>query len=124
MTATKTRKPLTEAKEEKAPVLLTELTEKAVLTALGKPSDFHSIGVHRHDSSRCRVNVRRAMNKEAATAYFRANGVEKAEAEKMIDQIDHTIARTIVLITDSFYLRTNFDGSLRSDNKPIERKYK
>lgn len=124
MTATKTRKPLTEAKEEKTPVLLTELTERAIIAALGKPSDFHSISVHRYDSSRCRVNVRRAMNKEAAAAYFRANGVERAESEKMIGQIDHSIAKTIVLITDSFYLRTNFDGSLRSDNKPIERKYK
>jgi hypothetical protein len=33
------------------------------------------------------------------------------------------MCKTIVLITDSFYLKTNYDGSLRSDNPLIEKKY-
>ena len=122
MTATKPRKQVAE-KEEKPVVLLTKITEQEILVRLGKPADLCSVDVHRYDASRCRVNVRRELTKEAALEHFRVTGVKSADAMKMAANADHSFAKTLTLITDSFYLRTNYDGSLRSDNEPIVRKY-
>jgi hypothetical protein len=121
MAATKTRKPLEKEEEKKPVVLPTILTEQGVLAYLGKPTDLHSVEVHRYDTMRCRVNVRRELTKTAAETYFKSR--RSADYKKIVDGIDCTMNKTIVLITDSFYLKTNYDGSLRSDNLPIERKY-
>jgi hypothetical protein len=109
-------------KEEKPIPLDTKLVEEEVLIRLGRPQDLHSISVHRYDSSRCRVNVRRDLNKVAAEAY-REQKFSKSDIAKFLNQIDCTLTGTVTIITDSFYLRTNYDGSLRSDCEPIERKY-
>ena len=123
MTATKPKKPTPASEPEPPKPLLTELTEKMVIASLGKPTDLRSVSVHRYDSSRCRVNVRRDLTKAAAIEYFRAQRAKEEDYKRIVDGTDHAISRTITVITDSFYLRTNYDGSLRSDNKPIERKY-
>lgn len=122
MTATKPKKQVAE-KEETPEKLPTNVTEQEVLSRLGKPSDLHSVDVHRYDTSRCRVNVKREMNKEAAEAHFRHEKMKKPDIEKMLSGIDHSMTRSITLITDSFYLRTNYDGSIRSDSELIERRY-
>lgn len=123
MTATKPRRASKEAPEEKPVLLPTKITEQEVLAKLGRPLDLRSIDVHRYDTSRCRVNVRREMTKEAALEHFRLEKVKAADADKMVQGVDSSMTKTITLITDSFYLRTNYDGSLRSDSDPIERKY-
>lgn len=122
MTSTKTRKTAKEQKPEK-PALPTKKTEEEVLQRLGKPADLRSIDVHRYDASRCRVNVRREMDREAAEEYYKREGVKAAECKKLLDNIEHSFAKTVTLITDSFYLRTNYDGSIRSDSDFIERRY-
>jgi len=110
--------------EEKPAPLPTKITEQEVLGRLGKPADLRSVDVHRYDTSRCRVNVRREMTKEMALEHFRATGVKNADAVKMAANADHSFAKTITLITDSFYLKTNYDGSIRSDNEEqIKRRY-
>lgn len=122
MTATKPRRTSKDAPEEKPVKLPTKLTEEQVLARLGKPADLHAVDVHRYDTARCRVNVRRAMTKAAAEEYFKQRKVK--DYAKMLEGVDHSIDRTIILITDSFYLRTNYDGSIRSDNtEQIERRY-
>jgi len=122
MTATKPRRTSKDAPEEKPVKLPTRLTEEQVLARLGKPADLHAIDVHRYDTARCRVNVRRAMTKAAAEEYFKQRKVK--DYAKMLEGIDHSMDKTIVLITDSFYLRTNYDGSIRSDNtEQIEKRY-
>ena len=124
MTATKPKKPAPASEQEIPPKpLLTKLTEEAVLARLGRPVDLDSVAVHRYDSSRCRVNVRRKLTKADAIAYFRSKRVSEENYRKTVEGIDHSMDKAIVIITDSFYLRTNYDGSLRSDNEPIERKY-
>jgi hypothetical protein len=120
MTATKPRKQFD--KEEKKPVVLpTKLTEEGVLARLGKPIDLHSVEVHRYDTMRCRVNIRRELDKAAAEAYFKSR--RSVDHKKIVDGIESSMSKTIVLITDSFYLKTNYDGSLRSDNPLIEKRY-
>ena len=123
MTATKSRRATAEKEEKQPAPLPTKITEEEVLAKLGRPSDLRSIDVHRYDTSRCRVNVRREMTKEAALEHFRVTGTRSEDAIKMAGNADHSFAKTLILITDSFYLRTNYDGSLRSDNAPIVRKY-
>lgn len=123
MTATKPRRTKEDKETEETPVLNTKLTEAQILAALGKPADLHRVDVHRYSSARCRVNVWRALNKAAAEEHFRLQGGKKEGYAKMVQGIDHAMARTITIITDSFYLRTNYDGSLHSDNEPIQRKY-
>jgi hypothetical protein len=124
MTATEPRKTTQAAPKPEPPKpLLTELTEKMVIASLGKPADLHSISVHRYDSRRCRVNVRRNLTKAAAIEYFRTQRAKEEDYKRIVDGADHAISRTITVITDSFYLRTNYDGSLSSGNTPIERKY-
>jgi hypothetical protein len=121
MTATKPRKP-TEKAEAKPVVLPTKLTEEQVLARLGRPVDLHAIDVHRHDAARCRVNVRRAMSKAAAEEYFKQRKVK--DHAKMLEGIEHSMDKVLILITDSFYLRTNYDGSIRTDSEEqIERRY-
>jgi hypothetical protein len=120
--ATKSRKSSLE-KEEKPVVLPTKLTEEAVLSRLGKPADLRSIDVYRYDETRCRVNVRRSMDKTAAEAYFCRQKMKKTDYDKMVNDISCSLSNTITLITDSFYLHTNPDGSIRSDSELIERKY-
>lgn len=110
-------------KEEKPVVLPTKLTEEAVLSRLGKPVDLRSIDVFRYDASRCRVNVRREMDKKAAEEYFKLQKTKRGDYLKIVENIGCSMTNTITLITDSFYLRTNYDGSIRSDSEPIERKY-
>jgi hypothetical protein len=122
MTATKPRRTSKDAPEEKPVKLPTKLTEEQVLARLGRPVDLRSIDVHRYDTARCRVNVRRAMTKVAAEEYFKQRKVK--DYAKMLEGIEHSMDRVLVLITDSFYLRTNYDGSIRSDNEEqIERRY-
>jgi hypothetical protein len=122
MTATKSRRTSKDVPEEKPVKLPTKLTEEQVLARLGRPIDLHAIDVHRYDTARCRVNVRRAMNKVAAEEYFKQRKVK--DYAKMLEGVDHSMSGTITLITDSFYLRTNYDGSIRSDNEEqIERRY-
>ena len=96
---------------------------RPMLAKLGKPVDLCSVDVHRYDTSRCRVNVKRSMTKAAAEEHFRLQGVKKIDADRMVHNVEHSISKALTLITDSFYLRTNYDGSLRSDNEPITRKY-
>ena len=120
MAATKSR--FEEKKEEKPVVLPTKLTEDQVLVRLGRPIDLDSVVVHRYDASRCRVNVKRSLTKEAAEEFFRTRHYK--DYKKMIDDIGHSFSSTLVIITDSFYLRTNYDGSIRSDNtEQVERRY-
>ncbi|MFA5766326.1 MAG: hypothetical protein WC919_00185 [Candidatus Paceibacterota bacterium] len=122
MTATKTRRTSKDAPEEKPVKLPTKLTEEQVLAKLGRPVDLRSIDVHRYDTSRCRVNVRRAMTKATAEEYFKQRKVK--DYAKMLEEVEHSMDKVLVLITDSFYLRTNYDGSIRSDNEEqIERRY-
>jgi hypothetical protein len=122
MTTTKSRRTPKDVPEEKPVKLPTELTEKQVLARLGRPIDLHAVDVHRYDTARCRVNVRRAMTKEAAEEYFKQRKVK--DYAKMLEGVDLSMSKTITLITDSFYLRTNYDGSIRSDNEEqIERRY-
>lgn len=124
MTATKPRRTSKDAPEEKPVKLPTKLTEEQVLARLGRPVDLHAVDVHRYDTARCRVNVRRAMTKEAAAEYFRRRGDKQRDTTKMLEGVDHSMSKTITLITDSFYLKTNYDGSIRSDNEEqIERRY-
>jgi hypothetical protein len=122
MAPTKTRRTTKEQKPEK-PALPTKKTEDEVLQRLGKPADLRSVDVHRYDASRCRVNVRREMNKEAAEEHYKEQGVKTAERKKLLDNMEHSFTRTVTLITDSFYLRTNYDGSIRSDSDFIKRRY-
>jgi hypothetical protein len=122
MTATKPRKAFDKKEENKPVVLPTKLTEEQVLARLGKPVDLHAVDVHRYDTARCRVNIRRAMNKAAAEEHFKKCKVK--DYAKMLEGIEHSIDKVLILITDSFYLRTNYDGSIRSDNEEqIERRY-
>jgi lipopolysaccharide biosynthesis protein len=123
MTATRSRRTIKKEPEEKKPSLPTHITEQEVLQRLGKPADLRSVDVHRYDASRCRVNVRREMDKAAAEEYYKEQGVKTTERKKLLDNMEHSFTKTITLITDSFYLRTNYDGSLRKDNKPIQRRY-
>lgn len=122
MTATKPRRTSKDAAEEQPVKLPTKLTEEQVLARLGKPVDLHAVDVHRYDTSRCRVNVRRAMNKAAAEEYFKQRKVK--DYAKMLEGIEHSMDKVLIIITDSFYLRTNYDGSIRSDNtEQIEKRY-
>jgi hypothetical protein len=121
MAATKTRSNKFEEKEEKPVVLPTKLTGDQVLACLGRPIDLASVEVHRYDASRCRVNVKRSLTKETAEEFFRTRHYK--DYQKMIDGIGHSFSNTLIIITDSFYLRTNYDGSLRSDNPAIEKMY-
>ena len=118
-TASKTRKPLVEKEEQPKPLLAT-LTEKAVMAALGKPHDLHSVAVHRYTARHCRVNIRRNLTKDEAAKHLAK--VDRIEREKMLNNIDHSMSGVLTIITDSFYLRTNYDGSLCS-GQIIERKY-
>jgi hypothetical protein len=119
MTAAKSRKS-TEKKEEQP--LPTDITKKDVLARLGKPSDLHSVDVYRYDTMRCRVNVRRDLNKLTAEEYFRSQRIKDGQ-KKMLEGMDHSQDKTLTIITDSFYLKTNFDGSLRDGGEQIKRKY-
>jgi hypothetical protein len=122
MTATKPRRTSKDAPEEKPVKLPTKLTEEQVLARLGRPVDLCSIDVHRYDTARCRVNVRRAMTKTAAEEYFKQRKVK--DYAKLLEGVEHSMDKVLILITDSFYLRTNYDGSIRSDNEEqIERRY-
>jgi len=122
MTATKPRRSSKDTPEEKPVKLPTKLTEEQVFARLGKPVDLHAIDVYRYDASRCRVNVRRAMDKQAAEEHFKRNGTK--DYAKMLEGIEHSMDKVLVLITDSFYLRTNYDGSIRSDNtEQIKKRY-
>ncbi len=121
MAATKTRKPLEKEEEKKPVVLPTILTEQGVLARLGKPADLHSVEVHRYDTMRCRVNVKRELTKTAAEEHFKF--CRSTDFKRIVEGIDSSMCKTIVLITDSFYLKTNYDGSLRSDNPLIEKRY-
>jgi hypothetical protein len=121
MAAAKIRKATTDKKEEPLP---TDITSQEVLTRLGKPNDLYKVDVHRYDTSRCRVNIRRNLNKEAAEEHYRALGVPQTDRAKIISGISCSFDKTITVITDSFYLRTNYDGSLRNDNEQILQKYK
>ena len=113
-----------ETKKPTAPQpLSTKLTEAEVLAKLGRPVDLHSIHVNRFNSSTCRVNVWRKMSKAATEAHFQSEGIKAEDYRKTLEDMDHSISKTVTLITDSFHLRTNYDGSLRSDNPAIERKY-
>ena len=124
MTATKPmRKRQAETAEEQPPVLPTKLTEQEVLSRLGAPHDLQGVDVHRYDSSRARVNIRRSLDKAAAEAYCRENKYDPSETARFLSNLTCSLAGTVTIITDSFYLRTNYDGSLRSDCEPIARKY-
>ena len=123
MAAIKTRKAPKEAPEEKPVPLPTNITEQEVLAKLGKPLDLCGVDVYRYGTSRCRVNIRRELTKAAAVEHFHLCRTKEADYKGIVEGADHSISKTIRLITDSFYLRTNYDGSLRSDSDPIERKY-
>jgi hypothetical protein len=110
-------------KEEPKP-LPTDLTENEVLSLLGRPDDLLCVEVHRYDVSRCRVNIKRSMDKKAAEKYFIEQRIPKIDGERFLAQIDCTFTKRLVLITDSFYLRTNNDGSLRDDSERPTKKYK
>lgn len=121
-----TRKPHAEKAHAEKPQekpLLTKLTEEAVLARLGVPIDLHSVSVHRYTSSRCRVNIRRELTKAAAVEHFRSRHIAATNYKTLVEGVDCSLSKTITLITDSFYLKTNYDGSLCSDNKPITRRY-
>ena len=105
------------------PKLDTKLTEQEVLARLGRPVDLHSVDVHRYDGSRCRVNVRRELDRQAAEAYFKSQKAKEEDLRRALANIDCSFHKTTILITDSFYLRTNYDGSLRKDCEPITRRY-
>lgn len=70
MAATKTRRSLME-KEERPQPLPTKQIEIAVMAKLGRPSDLHSVTVHRYDKYRCRVNVRRNLTMATASEHFK-----------------------------------------------------
>jgi len=129
MPAATTNKP-TKKEQEPAP-LPTEPIKRVVLTRLGKPSDMFSVDVLRHDTHYCRVNIRRKMDKEAATAHFErlyatrkqyADHETRQNCERLLRDLETTLAKTITLITDSFFLRTTEEGQITGGDE-ITRRY-
>lgn len=129
--AAKSRKPVQEQVEEKPAPLPTDFVEHQVFTRLGKPSDLHTIRIFRYTPTHCRVNIYRKMDKDATATHFeRAAAIEKyyldnemrIGTEKICRSMEGTITGTIVLITDSFYIRTDANGMI-TGGEEITRRY-
>jgi len=130
MPTAKTRRPTEQVEEQPAPLPVEPILQ-AVFAQLGKPHDLYRIDAHRYDTARCRVNVYRKVDKEAATAHFeRLFAVREAYSdheirqgcEKLLREMEGTISGTVVLITDSFFLRTTAEGQIVGGDE-ITRRY-
>lgn len=130
MQATKARRGAVAQEEQPAPLPI-EPIQHAVLQRLGTPHDLYRVDVFRHDATFCRVNVRRKMDKEAVMAHFeRLYATRKQYSDhetrqgcgKLLQDMNETLNKSIVLITDSFFLKTTAEGQIIGGNE-ITRRY-
>jgi hypothetical protein len=129
-TAETRRKPVVQEEQQPVP-LPTEPVQWATLQRLGKPHDLYRVDISRHDPSHCRIDIRRKMDKEAATAHFeRLYATQKQYSdhemrqgcEKLLREMTETLNKSITLITDSFFLLTTPEGQIIGGDE-ITRRY-